>query len=185
MYGVFTYSYIKFWPNVGKYSIHGASGYVDLSLHWILQLFQSLFQKKLSTSTRFETRQLERNPRNFRPPNSQRRRRATKNPRTASTLALKRRLVLKTSVVDQISQRKNGSMRTLFGCVIFVAENPLLVRWCFSLMIFPLLVLELRSRMIFVDFSVDGMRVSRWIVYDQKTQDKDICWGRSTPIISI
>ena len=32
MYGIFTYIYPKNDPNVGKYSIHGASGYYDISL---------------------------------------------------------------------------------------------------------------------------------------------------------
>ena len=27
MYGIYTYIYHKFWPSVGKYSIHGAYGY--------------------------------------------------------------------------------------------------------------------------------------------------------------
>jgi hypothetical protein len=29
MYGIFTYIWAIFWVNVGKYSIHGASGYED------------------------------------------------------------------------------------------------------------------------------------------------------------
>jgi len=32
MYGIFTYIYPKNSPNVGKYSIHGASGYIILYL---------------------------------------------------------------------------------------------------------------------------------------------------------
>ena len=35
MYGIFTYIYHKSKPNVGKYSIHGASGY-EFFTTWIL-----------------------------------------------------------------------------------------------------------------------------------------------------
>ena len=43
MYGIFTYIYPKNGPNVGKYSIHGASGiYSTIYTHWFLVFFTAL-----------------------------------------------------------------------------------------------------------------------------------------------
>jgi len=33
MYGICTYIYHKFMPNVGKYSMHGASGYMYMHIY--------------------------------------------------------------------------------------------------------------------------------------------------------
>ena len=43
MYGIFTYIHPKNGPNVGKYSIHGASGiYSTIYTHWFLVFFTAL-----------------------------------------------------------------------------------------------------------------------------------------------
>ena len=100
------------------------------------------------------------------PPNSQRRRRATKNPRTASTLALKEATCFENlRCWPHLPKEK----RKHFACFCFCCWKPTSKRD-----VFFFLSLEVCSQMILFVF-FDGWDESfiLWIVHDQKRQDKN------------